>query len=164
MTLEEIKSRINPAYQDVPGTESYERKWLCYEVERLSALCDKWNQECDELREDNKRQDIELASLKAQSSEPVAWIPNDAIEKLRSGEPKIVLTGVPCYKYDGENTTPVYTAAPRDDTETLRRDAERYRWLIQQHWVQSEIEFRLGLDDLICIDDYGPAIDAAKGE
>ena len=25
----------------------------------------------------------------------VAWVPDDAIAKLRSGEPKIVLTGVP---------------------------------------------------------------------
>ena len=35
MDLEEIKSRINPQYQDVRGTESYERKWLCDEIERL---------------------------------------------------------------------------------------------------------------------------------
>ena len=33
------------------------------EIERLSALCDKWNQECDELREDNKRQDKEISIL-----------------------------------------------------------------------------------------------------
>lgn len=37
MDINEIRSRINPVYQDVRGTESYERKWLCdrlAEVER----------------------------------------------------------------------------------------------------------------------------------
>jgi hypothetical protein len=33
--LAEIKSRINPAYQEVRGTESHERKMLCDEIERL---------------------------------------------------------------------------------------------------------------------------------
>ena len=35
MTLEEIKSRINPIYADTIGTESYERRWLVGEIERL---------------------------------------------------------------------------------------------------------------------------------
>lgn len=37
MTLDEIKSRINPQYMDCPGTESYERKWLCDRIEALEA-------------------------------------------------------------------------------------------------------------------------------
>ena len=35
LDLDEIKSRINPAYADVLGTESHERKLLCDEIERL---------------------------------------------------------------------------------------------------------------------------------
>ena len=35
MDLEEIKSRINPQYSGCIGTESYERKWLCDEIEQL---------------------------------------------------------------------------------------------------------------------------------
>lgn len=35
MNLAEIKSRINPAYQDVIGTESHERKWLCDRIDEL---------------------------------------------------------------------------------------------------------------------------------
>lgn len=42
------------------------------ENKRLSALCDKWNSECDELREDNKRLAGELDELKKQ--EPAAWM------------------------------------------------------------------------------------------
>lgn len=34
------------------------------ERDRLSALADKWNLECDEMREDNKRLAAELASLR----------------------------------------------------------------------------------------------------
>ena len=33
--LNEIKSRINPAYQDLFGTNSHERKMLCDEIEQL---------------------------------------------------------------------------------------------------------------------------------
>lgn len=36
--LEEIKRRINPAYADVVGTESYERKRLVEEIERLHTV------------------------------------------------------------------------------------------------------------------------------
>jgi predicted transcriptional regulator len=34
------------------------------ENDRLSALADKWNSECDEMREDNKRLDAECAKLR----------------------------------------------------------------------------------------------------
>ena len=37
MNLDEIKSRINPVYQDFPGTESHERKWLCDQIDKLTA-------------------------------------------------------------------------------------------------------------------------------
>ena len=40
MNLDEIKRRINPAYQDVPGTESYERKWLCDRIDELLRALD----------------------------------------------------------------------------------------------------------------------------
>lgn len=35
LDIDEIKSRINPAYADMLGTESYERKLLCDEIEAL---------------------------------------------------------------------------------------------------------------------------------
>jgi predicted nuclease with TOPRIM domain len=37
LDLDEIKSRINPAYADRRGSESNERKMLCNEIERLRA-------------------------------------------------------------------------------------------------------------------------------
>lgn len=40
----EIKSRINPAYQDLPGTESFERKWLCDQIDRLTVELE-WHQQ-----------------------------------------------------------------------------------------------------------------------
>ena len=42
------------------------------ENDRLSELCDKWNFECDEMREDNKRLDAELQAIK--QSEPVGYL------------------------------------------------------------------------------------------
>ena len=50
--------------------------------------------------------------------------------------------------------------ATRDD---LRKDAERYRWLVSQTWAQIAMDFRLSVrqrshDD---VDSYGDAIDAA---
>jgi len=38
MNLEEIRERINPAYSECPGTESYERKWLVGEIDRLREI------------------------------------------------------------------------------------------------------------------------------
>ena len=38
---------------------------LTIERDRLSTLCDKWNTECDEMREDNKRLDVENTRLRA---------------------------------------------------------------------------------------------------
>lgn len=35
--LDEIESRINPLYQDVRGTESYERKMLCDRIRELES-------------------------------------------------------------------------------------------------------------------------------
>ena len=49
LDLDEIKSRINPAYADRRGSESHERKTLCNEIERLRAelaLC-KPHPDCD---------------------------------------------------------------------------------------------------------------------
>jgi hypothetical protein len=37
MNLDDIKERINPLYADVIGTESYERRLLVEEIERLTA-------------------------------------------------------------------------------------------------------------------------------
>lgn len=33
--LADIRTRINPQYKDIPGTESYERKMLVGEIDRL---------------------------------------------------------------------------------------------------------------------------------
>lgn len=59
--------------------------------------------------------DTEAAVL-ATFGEPLCWIPKDAADKLLSNEPKLILSGVPCYKYDGEGTTPLY-ALKKEDTE-----------------------------------------------
>jgi hypothetical protein len=59
--LAEIKSRINPAYQDVRGTESHERKTLCDEIDRLRAeneqlgrICTACEAHCRDLIERNE--------------------------------------------------------------------------------------------------------------
>jgi len=44
----------------------------------------------------------------------------------------------------------------------LKADTERYQWLIEQHWVQPEIEFRLDLNEGCSLEDYGAAIDKAR--
>ena len=43
-----------PSIIDIEKAEAEFRR-LHAENERLSCLCDKWNSECDEFREDNKR-------------------------------------------------------------------------------------------------------------
>lgn len=50
MDLEEIRSRINPQYADVKGTESYERKLLCEEIETLRSELAAVTKERDELK------------------------------------------------------------------------------------------------------------------
>lgn len=40
MNLNEIKSRINPVYAQLTGTESYERKWLCDKIDYLTQQRD----------------------------------------------------------------------------------------------------------------------------
>jgi hypothetical protein len=39
LDLSDLKSRINPAYADTPGTESFERRRCVEEIERLRAEC-----------------------------------------------------------------------------------------------------------------------------
>lgn len=55
-----------------------------------------------------------------------------------------------------------------DYVESLERDAARYRWLRDQHWVESEATFRLCLSDVEYLNQYHDAldyaIDAAMGE
>ena len=42
------------------------------------------------------------------------------------------------------------------------REAERYRWLIEQHWIQSEVDWRLiPTGEESTIEQLGEAIDAA---
>lgn len=77
---------------------------------------------------------------------------------------------------DEAEWTPVYfhppvadAALPRghrvDDGKQLAlvRDAERYRWLIEQHRVQEIIDFQLGIDPDTTAE-YGTAIDAALNQ
>ena len=62
LDLAEIKSRINPAYAEWRGTESYERRQLCDEIERLQAVvqhekdvAEAYKAEADALRNDAER-------------------------------------------------------------------------------------------------------------
>lgn len=49
------------------------------------------------------------------------------------------------------------------ENEALRKDAERYRWLIDQHWIQSEVDWRLiPTQQESTIKQLGEAIDAAR--
>lgn len=52
----------------------------------------------------------------------------------------------------------------REENERLRKDAERYRWLIDQHWIQSEVDWRLiPTHQESTIEQLSKAIDAARG-
>ncbi len=90
-----------------------------------------------------------LDEMKAQSSEPVAWMhPEEGLS----------------YENHYSGNIPLYTAAPRDEqVETLRRDAERYRWVMNNLRVG---EFNGWTDDSNGFEDYtDEKIDAArKGE
>lgn len=48
-----------------------------------------------------------------------------------------------------------------DYVESLERDAARYRWLRDQHWVESEATFRLCLSDVEYLNQYHDALDYA---
>ena len=58
--LAEIKSRINPAYQDVRGTESHERKMFCDEIERLREQIATQKAYYESVFEDGARRIAEL--------------------------------------------------------------------------------------------------------
>jgi uncharacterized coiled-coil DUF342 family protein len=62
--LEYYKSRINPAYQEVLGTESHERKMLCNEIERLRAenekLAEEFVEYCLMIAEQDKKAHAEF--------------------------------------------------------------------------------------------------------
>lgn len=47
--LADLRSRINPAYQDVRGTESYERKQCADSIESLLARLDKAEKDAERL-------------------------------------------------------------------------------------------------------------------
>lgn len=58
------------------------------ERDRLSGLCDKWNFECDEMREDNKRLANVADALKQQRDELLAALVN--IQQVAcSGSPEL---------------------------------------------------------------------------
>lgn len=74
--LAEIKSRINPAYKDVQGTESHERKQLCDEIERLreklnyaNAVIEQRNGEITSLRAALQHEADVAESYKAEADE-----------------------------------------------------------------------------------------------
>ena len=48
------------------------------EIELLSSLSDKWNTECDEFREDNKRLAAEIERLKGNAEAAIAFCPTCA--------------------------------------------------------------------------------------
>jgi hypothetical protein len=58
--------------------------------------------------------------------------------------------------------------ADRKEALAWRKDAERFRWLAGQHWVEPEAVFRLNLDDTDDSESYFrqlvDAIDSAMGK
>lgn len=81
---------------------------------QLVVFHDSMSKENVELHKQLASAQAELAQLKAQSSEPVTWWDLDG--KFYS------------YKAN-DDCMPLYAAAPRDEVEKLRRDAERLDWL-----------------------------------
>jgi hypothetical protein len=48
--IEDLRSRINPAYADQPGTESFERQLCADAIERLDMEATAWEVTVDNLR------------------------------------------------------------------------------------------------------------------
>ena len=64
----------------------------------------------------------------------------DALQQLPKGRHALVIAGT--YGIDG------YVAAPQpsptaQSADSVQKDASRYRWLIDQHWIQTEVDWRL---------------------
>lgn len=96
-----------------------------------------------QLFEVEKERDTLAAKLKElKGQEPVAWMPDDAIIKLRSGEPKIVLSGVPCYRYEGMGTSPIF-ARPVPAEPVNARLVEALHSTIDLLWLEDShsVEF-----------------------
>ena len=100
------------------------------------------------------------AALAAPEPEPVAWMyvnSEGECEQIEYGTEAI----------DDDSITPLYaappTAAPSEDIEALRRDAERYRWLRERAWFQFEFDGRYG-DSGETVQQLDAAIDAAMQE
>ena len=51
------------------------------------------------------------------------------------------------YDAYGEHGIALYTAPQPSPTaqsaDSVQKDAARYRWLIDQHWIQTEVDWRL---------------------
>ena len=95
--------------------------------------------------------------LAAPRPEPVAWMyvnSEGECEQIEYGTEAI----------DDDSITPLYAAppaaAPSEDIEALRRDAERYRWLRERAWFQFEFDGRYG-DSGETVQQLDAAIDAA---
>ena len=96
-------------------------------------------------------------ALAAPRPEPVAWMyvnSEGECEQIEYGTEAI----------DDDSITPLYAAppaaAPSEDIEALRRDAERYRWLRERAWFQFEFDGRYG-DSGETVQQLDAAIDAA---
>ena len=61
-------SAIEADVQKIKAGNEATIKQQAAEIERLSALCDKWNSECDDMREDNKRLANELIEQQAHNA------------------------------------------------------------------------------------------------
>jgi multidrug resistance efflux pump len=71
---------------------------------------------------------------------------------------------------ESESRAPLLAEIERltEQVERLKADAERYKWLAAQHWVEPEAVFRLSLSDtdnsLEYMRELDAAIDAARAQ
>ena len=104
--LEEIKSRINPAYQEVRGTESYERRQLCDEIDRLTACLKKANSQTEHFEREWYLRGDEIERLQAAA---------DALQRDADRYKQLVqMTDRGCYQL-------MYWNTDRDDGCKVRR-------------------------------------------
>lgn len=87
--MSDIRSRINPQYQDIIGTESYERKLLVDEIDRLndcSANCPIFHDNVIELRQQTAREIIQFivdkGTIECGKDDPY-FVVQDDLETLR---------------------------------------------------------------------------------
>lgn len=90
-----------------------------------------------------------------------------AVEMADEWYTKKTIFSFPNYECDEDfvvEASPERVLALIAENESLRKDAQRYRWLCSQGWFDNALESYGGLEILDCDDYIDASIDAAMGK